>query len=197
MTDLTRKDVIVYIMKIRLNFENAYPTRNDGEFDLLVESWYDALREYPKDVCNHAVNEALKKAKFAPRLGDITEEIENLLNAALKTDEELWAELTDVLPKVYEVSRYNSYPHYAAWSQHKLQEIFNSLDKSVQLFVVNTSTLTEFAEMTDESLRYEKARFLKQLPALRKRGEERERAQRLLGTVKQQNALTDGKKDKK
>jgi len=194
---LTRKDVIVYIMKIRLNFENAFTTHSDDEFDLLVESWLDALKEYPKEVCDIAVNNALKYAMFAPRLGNITEEIESILNADKKTDEELWAELTDILPKVYDISRYNSYPHYAAWAQHKLQEIFNSLDKSIRLFVVNTSTLTELSEMTEESLHFEKARFLKQLPSIRKRGEERERAQKLMGMIKPQNALPDGNNGKK
>lgn len=197
MAVLSEEDIVRYIIKIKLNFENAFSPANDFERQLLIESWLDALREYPKEVCDIAVNNALKKAKFAPRLGDITEEIESILNADKKTDEELWAELTDILPRVYDISRYNSYPHYAAWAQHKLQEIFNSLDKSVQLFVVNTSTLTELSEMTEESLHFEKARFLKQLPSIRKRGEERERAQKLLGLIKPQNVLPDGNNGKK
>lgn len=191
---LARKDIVIYIAKIRLNFENAYPTRNDGEFDLLVESWYDALKEYPKEVCDKAVNNALKTAKFAPRLGNITEEIENILNAAGKTDEELWAELTDILPRVYEISRYNTYPHYAAWAQHKLTEIFNSLDRPIQMYVVNISTMTELSGLTDEDLRFEKGRFLKQIPVLRKRGAERERARLLLEKINTPPVLTDGKK---
>lgn len=194
MTDLTRKDIVTYILKIRLNFENAYPTRSDGEFDLLVESWYDALKEYPKAVCDKAMNNALKKAKFAPRLGDITEEIEAILNANQKTDEELWVELNSVLSRAYEISRYIRYPQYVIWAQKKLTEIYNSLDRAIQLYVVNISTLTELSELTEEALHYEKTRFLKQMPVLRKRVREREQAQQLLEMVTPSPTLTDGRK---
>ncbi len=43
MTELKREDIIKYIIKIQLNFENSYLTSNDLERELLVESWYEAL----------------------------------------------------------------------------------------------------------------------------------------------------------
>lgn len=194
MAKLNRQSIIIYLTKIRLNFENAYPISGDEEMDLLVESWFDALKQYPKEVCDCAVNNALKKAKFAPRLGDITEEAEKILNADLKTDEELWAELTKVLNKVYEVSRYLSYPHYVNWAQAKLTEIFKSLDKTTQAYLVNNSALVELAELSDEALRFEKTRFFKQIPTLRKRCEEREKARLLLKQVSQPPQLPNGTK---
>ncbi len=195
MADLNRQSIIIYLTKIRLNFENAYPTRSDAEFDLLVESWFDALKQYTKEVCDLAVNNALKKAKFAPRLGDITEEAENILNADLKTDEELWAELTSVLHRVYEISRYSIYPQYVNWTQAKLNEIYNSLDKIIRAYVVNTSALVEVSELTDEALRFEKTRFFKQIPLLRKKHIEREKAQLLLQSIAKKPALPNGKKN--
>ncbi|MGN1103625.1 MAG: replicative helicase loader/inhibitor [Candidatus Coproplasma sp.] len=194
MTKLKRQDIVTYILKIRLNFENAYPTANDEEFDLLVESWFDILKEYPKEICDRAVNNALKNAKFAPRLGNISEEIENLLNEGAKSDEELWAELVAILPKVYEISRYSPYSQYSAWAQAKLNEIFNSLDQSLQAYVVNTSTLVELSELTTDDLKFEKARFFKQAPTLRKRATEQKKAQLFLEKVAKP-ALPNGKKD--
>ncbi len=64
-----REDIIKFIIKIQLNFENAYVTTTQLERELLVESWYEALGTLPKAVCTAAVNNVLKRAKFAPRLG--------------------------------------------------------------------------------------------------------------------------------
>lgn len=168
MTNLSKEDIVKYLFKIKLNFENSYATSNDFERQLLVESWYEALCEYPKELCDAAVNNALKKATFVPRIGNIVEEIENLINQNCKSDEELWVTLTSVLPKAYEYSKYLVYEHYYAWANAKLTELFNSLDPELKAYLVNYSTLVELSEMANESLKYEKARFFKQLPTLRK-----------------------------
>ncbi|MDE7380460.1 MAG: hypothetical protein K2N14_05335, partial [Clostridia bacterium] len=161
MSQLTVDTVATYIIKIQLNFENAYVTATERDKLLLISSWYDALCEYPKEICDKAVNNALKRAKFAPRLGDVTEEIEKLLSADKKSDEQLWAELTSVLGTVYDVSRYLIYPQHNKWATDKLESIYGNLSEELKLFVVNTSTLVELAEMPAENLRYEKARFFK------------------------------------
>lgn len=194
MQNLQREDIIKYLIKIQLNFENAYVTSNQTERELLVESWFEALCEYPKEICDLAVNNALKRAKFAPRLGDITEEIENLLYADAHSDEQLWAELTSVLGKVYEVSRYLKYPQYVKWANAKLQDIYENLSEELKLFVVNASTLVDIAEMTDESLQFERARFFKQMPQLKKHGAYKAAAQKFLEQSKAQQALPRPKK---
>lgn len=193
MTPLSKEDVVKYIIKIKLNFENAYSASTDLERQLLTESWYEALCAYPKELCDQAVNNALKKAKFAPRLGDITEEIEKILNADSKTDEELWAELISTLPRVYEISRYLRYTQYSAWAHAKLTEIFSSLDQMLQTYLVNVSSLIELSELEEESLKYEKARFYKQAPNLRKLTTERKKSQLFLQNL-QKAQLTNGKK---
>lgn len=169
MAALSKEDIVKYLIKIKLNFENSYATANDFERQLLVESWYEVLCEYPKELCDIAVNNALKRAKFAPRLGDVTEEIENLINVNSMSDEELWLQLTSVLSKSYEVSRYLAYEHYYAWANARLTQIFNSLEPEIKTYLVNYSTLVELSEMEEDSLKFEKSRFFKQLPTLRKR----------------------------
>ncbi|MDE6691617.1 MAG: hypothetical protein K2K04_06565, partial [Clostridia bacterium] len=162
MTELTPAAVATYIIKIQLNFENAYVTSNDMERELLIASWYEALCEYPKEICDKAVSNALKKAKFAPRLGDITEEINNLLSADAPSDEELWAELSSVLGKVYDISRYLKYPQHYFWANRQIAEIYAGLNEELKLFVVSPSELVELSEMSAESLQFERARFFKQ-----------------------------------
>lgn len=194
MTQLTPAAVATYIIKIQLNFENAYVTSNDTERQLLISSWYEALCEYPKEICDKAVNNALKKAKFAPRLGDITEEINNLLCADSLSDEQLWAELSAVFGKVYDISRYLTYPQYVNWANAKLNEIYSSLSDELKLFVVNVSTLVDIAEMSEESLQFERARFFKQMPQLKKHGAQKAAAQKFLEQTKTQQALPQPKK---
>ncbi len=197
MQQLQREDIIKYLIKIQLNFENAYVTSNQMERELLVESWFEALCEYPKEVCNAAVNNVLKRAKFAPRLGDITEEIEKLITPESKSDEQLWAELSSTLGRVYDISRYLTYPQYVNWANAKLQEIYSGLSDELKLFVVNVSTLVDIASMTDESLQFERARFFKQMPQLKKHGAQKAAAQKFLEQTKTQQALLQHKNDKK
>ncbi len=194
MQQLQREDIVKYLIKIQLNFENAYVTSNQLERELLVESWYEALCEYPKEICDAAVNNALKRAKFVPRLGDITEEIEKLIAPETKSDEELWAELSAVLGKVYDISRYLKYPQYVTWANAKLQEIYSKLSDELKLFVVNVSTLVDIAEMSGESLQFERARFFKQMPILKKHNTQKTAAQQFLAQSRTQQALPKPKK---
>ena len=160
----------------------------------MIASWYEALREYPKEICDKAVNNALKRAKFAPRLGDITEEINGILSANAPSDGELWAELSAVLGKVYDISRYLTYPQYVNWANAKLNDIYSGLSNELKLFVVNVSTLVDIAEMTEESLQFERARFFKQMPQLKKHLAQKAEAQKFLEQAKSIQALPQPKK---
>ena len=192
MKKLTKRDIGIYLVKINLNFENAY-NFGDDEQSLLVESWYEALSEYPKEICDRAVNNALKYARFAPKLGDIVEGIEKLMNADSKSDEELWAELMNVTAKVYDISRYLKYEQYFKNATAKLRDIYDELSGELKLYVVNISTLIEISELPRESLPYEKARFFKQMPVLRRHAEEKQTAKKLLESISEVKKLPDNK----
>lgn len=197
MKALEREDIIKYLIKIQLNFENSYVTSNELERELLVESWYEALCEYPKEVCDRAVNAALKKAKFPPRLGDITEEIDKIIHSKAATDEQLWAELVSVLPRTYDVSRYLRYPQYYNWANAKLSEIYGKLSEELKLFVVNVSTLVELSEMPAESLQYERSRFFKQMPVLKKHLSDKADVQKFIAKAQSLQALPAGENSPK
>ncbi len=141
MAKLTKKDIFRYILKIQLNFENAYRFDTDEERLLLIESWMDVFGGYPKEVCDAAVNNALSHAKFAPRMGDITEEIQIILNGNKKTDAELWAEITDLKYEIYDKSRYLKYPQHFDRYYGELNRIYDSLDDELKLYFVNCNPL--------------------------------------------------------
>lgn len=195
MNELKPTDIIEIIALIRVNYDNAYANTDDKQAELLVKFWYDSLKCYDRGIVLEAAKNAVKHCQFAPRLADLVREIDSLNSLNQKTDEQIWAELTDVLGKVYRISRYLPYPQYRKWASEKIAEIFDALSEELKLYLVNTSTLIEISELPAENLVYEKNRFLKRAPALRRHAENRQEAQRFLTLCNQQmKKLGDGNK---
>ena len=187
MTKLKPEHIVRILTLIRVNYENAYANLSADEVELLANSWYYNLKEYSYEVVYDATNNALKKSNFIPRLANIIEEAEKLVKSDKKSDEELWAELTSVLGRTYEVSRYLSYPQYSNWTNKKLNEIYDGLSNELKTYVVNVSTLVELSQLSPESLQYEKTRFFKQMPILKTHAADKKAAEKFIG---QTNAIT-------
>ncbi len=194
MTALKKEDIPKILAFIRTNFENAYSFKTHEDAQLLMEFWYDTLKEYPKEVVTQAVCNAIKHSQFAPKIANILDEIKALKSVNEKTDIELWAELENVLYTVYDTAQYLRYPQHYDRADKKLNEIYNALSAEIKLFVVNLSTLIEIAEMDGESRKYEKARFLRTMPSLREHAENKTQAEqflRLVGASDMSFLLTD------
>ena len=181
MTPIQPTDINKYITTIRINFENAYKTQTDEEREILIKSWYAILKDYPKEIVDKAVINSIKYAKFAPRIGDIVEQIEKLCEAYEKGDEELWAELTGVLR---EVSR-NRYRYCHTFidpngktqgdnARQRNKDIFENLSPELKAYCSNISGLLALAELTTEDLNYEKGRFLRVMPTIKQRAKTRD-----------------------
>lgn len=172
--NITPANVNQYLAIIRINFENSYKTQTPEERQLLIQSWYEILKDYPKEVCDKAVINALKYAKFAPRIGDIVEQIDKMMEAFEKTENELWSELCGVLREVS--SNYYAFRFNAIDSNGKTQgdnardrvaQIFNNLSPELREYVQTQRGLIEIAGMDGDKLNFEKARFIKALPRIR------------------------------
>lgn len=175
MTALTLEDINRYITTIRVNFENAYNVQTKEERAMLYKTWYACLKEYPKEIVDKAVLNAIKHAKFAPRIGDIVEQIESLRKAYEKTDAELWESLTRVLPEVGRVMYFGT---QRSWYNGRLidpneevNRIYAGLDPLLQDYIGGVSGLVTLARA--ETLEYEKSRFLKTVPTLKARAQTR------------------------
>lgn len=172
----SKADISRYLTLIRLNFENAYPTRNDDEVTLLIESWYAILKPYPRDVCNEAVMQTLKRARFAPRVGDIVETIEKMQNVFQKSDNELWVELIKVLPKAR--SLVYAFQFTAVEDNGRTQgdnarielsAVFEGLPKELKAYLHSESGLRQLSDYDDEQLSYERGRFMRIMPQVKER----------------------------
>ena len=180
MTQLTIKDVNQYITMIRINFENAYKAHTDEEREMLLASWYAILKDYPKEICDKAVINAIKNAEFAPRIGSIVKEIEKMQVAFEKTEGELWAELTECLREVREcVYRFRfTFVEANGLSQGenarlRVKELFAGLSPELKEYSRNESGLIDLARLDTEQLGFEKGRFNKTMPQLKERAKTR------------------------
>jgi hypothetical protein len=173
---LKQSDILQIIALIRINNEKAYQI-TEGEMTVLVNFWYESLCAYPKEIVFEATKNAIRNSEFTPRLATIINEIKKLSSIGKKSDIELWAELKDVLWNVRDAAydlRYDS-----SWqdASNRISRIYSNLSSEIKLYVVNTSSLIEIANLDDEELKFEKARFLKLLPTLREHAEERKQAE--------------------
>lgn len=174
--ELSIKDINQYITMIRINFENAYKAQTDEERQMLLASWYAILKDYPKEVVDKAVLNAIKNAEYAPRIGSIVKEIEKMQVAYEKTEGELWAELKGVLREVAECAykfRFNYVERNGRTqgenARDRVREIYNGLSPELKEYLRTEHTLIEFAQMDNEQLGFEKHRFNKTVPQLKER----------------------------
>ena len=186
MTDITRKDIIKYITAIRLNFENAYKTQNDDEMEILINTWYSILSEYPKELCDRAVIDAIKHAEFPPRIGAIVKEIERMMKAFVKSETELWGDLEgilrDVRDCVYRFDFTGPYsfkdpkgPSQGDVARMRVKKLFDDLDPAIKEYCRDVRGLIKISDLSSDQLGYEKNRFLKTIPDLRERMKTRNR----------------------
>jgi hypothetical protein len=181
MKAITLDDINKYLTTIRINFENAYKTQTDDERKILLQSWYVILKDYPKEVCDKAVIEAIKYAKFAPRIGDIVEQIEKMRVAFEKDENELWSELTRVLPAVARNTyhyRFNAVDYNGLTqgenARRRNEAIFERLSPELKEYCRDIGGLIALAEFTDDQLTYERGRFMRNMPEVRKRAQTRQ-----------------------
>ena len=201
--ELSIKDIHQYITMIRINFENAYKVQTDEERKMLYGSWLAILKNYPKEICDKAVINAIAKAEFAPRIGTIVKEIESMLEAYEKTDHELWAELTSVLREVSSCAyafRYTFVEENGRTqgenARIRCEQIFNNLSTELKDYCKNWQGLVEISKLTVDQLKYEQTRFTRVMPQLRERAKVRAQTPSLAGLLQgiSVQLLTDGQR---
>jgi hypothetical protein len=172
---LTKDHILQYITTIRLNYENAFKVQSDDERVMLINSWFAILKEYPKEVVDLAVINALRNSEFPPRIGTITKEIERLRSISEPDATALWDTLHRKLSKIGEISSMLKSTYIplgetktqGQMAQEALDKFWNELDPMIRGYYPSTHALMELANMDYEQLEFEKGRFLRDVPKLK------------------------------
>lgn len=175
---ITKIEIVKIIAAIKIQCPEALPYKNEAESDILVDMWFDILKDYPKEVVWAAVRKALRNTVFQKQnwIGAICQEIEQMQVAFEKSDLELWTELTGVLHEVhrnYYAFRFNAIEDNGKTqgdiARERVAAIFEGLSPELKEYCRTQRGLIEIAEYTDEQLSYERGRFMKTIPQIKTR----------------------------
>lgn len=179
---LTKSEIIKVITAVKMQCPDALPYKNDVEFEILVDMWFDCFKEYPAEIVWAATRNALKNTVYQKQnwIGAINQEVAKMQVAYEKDENELWAELTGVFREVNDCAyrfRFNFVERNGKTqgenARIRIEEIFNSLSPELQAYCRNIGGLIELADLTNEQLNYEKGRFMRMIPQLKERAKTR------------------------
>lgn len=172
---LTKMDVMQIIKLVKVNFDNSYRLSNE-DMAMLVESWYEILSPYPRDLVMAAASNVIINAEATPRIGHIVKEAKKLMASRSKTEYDLWQELAEKLDDVADLARKFAYTFrehngktQGENAKDAVIEIFNGLDPAIRAFCVNPSGLIALAKEDEDQRLFERSRFLKSAMDLRER----------------------------
>lgn len=155
----------------------------------LVKTWTLLLRDYPDEAVDIAFVKCLQTCKMPPTPADVIEQLNSMADALEPTDEELWSVLMRAVYKVSNELSYLQYPLYGETpddAHRRIEKIYNGLPERVRQYIGSKGELMNIARnYTDNDLKYEKIRFLKAMPTIKKRVEYNQIALRLGGDLKQ------------
>ena len=147
----------------------------DTDVETLVRTWTLLLKDYPDKAVDVAFYKCLQTCKMPPTPADVIEQLNSLIEAVETSDEELWSEYTIALRKVYKQMGYIQYPLFgetSADAHKRIDAIYQALPERLRHYVGSKGELMRMArDYSDEDLKYERNRFFKMMPAMKKREE--------------------------
>ena len=156
---MTREEVITILGILRTAYPRFYANLTKTEADQTITLWEEMFADTNVEAVKVAVKNLINTLQFPPTIADVKNEIYKLYNKDEKTDSELWNELKDALRNGI---------YYSA-------EIFPNLSKELQLFLWNPASIKELAMMDiDEVDTVQKGIFLKQMPIIKQREQEKQ-----------------------
>ena len=181
----TQKKIIEMIGAVK----TIYPYyAKETDVQTLVKTWTLLLRDYPDEAVDVAFVKCLQTCKMPPTPADVIEQLNSMADALEATDEELWGIYTKALDKVEKQLGYLQDPLFGETPDHahrRIEAVWEGLPEKVQYFIGSKGELMRMARnYTDDDLKYEKNRFLKMMPTIKKRAEYNKIAALVSGDIK-------------
>ena len=158
----------------------------DCDVELLVQTWGVLLRDYKDDIVDIAFYKAMQSCKVPPTPADIIERIKEMQKASDPTPESLWNELRAAIKETQKQMYYfrfnyidNSGISQGDRARKKVDDVWNALNEKLKSYLSSKEEMIAIARNDEDDLKYEKSRFLKTLPIIEKRIEDKKQFERL------------------
>ena len=158
----------------------------DCDIELLVQTWGVLLRDYKDDVVDIAFYNAMQSCKVPPTPADIIERIKEMQKASDPTPESLWNELRAAIKETQKQMYYfrfnyidNSGISQGDRARKKVDDLWNALNEKLKSYLSSKEEMIAIARNDEDDLKYEKSRFLKTLPIIEKRIEDKKQFERI------------------
>lgn len=174
---MQKTTVIKIITEIKANYRYTYKDITDNETNLIISRWYDCLKAYKDEQVLSAFRVAICKLSTPPTVADIIGIISRQERLLEPRDMELW----QILVRAVEDSRQMVYVRdigYRCMYENRGESARGIYDRLpiVLKEYIDFDSFCDVGGMTDEELRFERARFLKALPEIRETLRERKLA---------------------
>ena len=158
----------------------------DCDVELLVQTWGVLLRDYKDDIVDIAFYKAMQSCKVPPTPADIIERVKEMQKASDPTPESLWNELRAAIKETQKQMYYfrfnyidNSGISQGDRARKKVDDVWNALNEKLKSYLSSKEEMIAIARNDEDDLKYEKSRFLKTLPIIEKRIEDKKQFERL------------------
>lgn len=168
------------ITEIIAGIKTIYPYyAKEADVAVLVKTWGVLLKDYPDKAVDAAFYKCLQTCKVPPTPADLIEKLNAMREATEPTDEELWAKLTKALREAERLVyyfRFNAVQSNGLTqgenARREVNSVWEALPERVKQYIGGKGEFLRMAQNSDpEELKYEKTRFLKTMPIIKKRTE--------------------------
>lgn len=136
--------------------------------DLMMNAWFESLRDYTDEEVIKAFRICLKKCKTPPTIADIVEKVEKARDLKRPSKADVWEQLLQAVEKtkksVYVEDR--GFRALYALKNDECKSIFYTLPKCVRKWL-GFDAFCSYAEMSTTALNVERARFMKEIDEIR------------------------------
>ena len=173
--EITKKYIAGLMGIVQAEYPKEFANVKEKDLLLKIEMWYRSLAKYPKEVVDIAFQKALESSPYPPKLADIMNGIGDLKKANEKTDAELWDELVKALMYVDDITYFGMREFFRGYEiinpANEIKKTFEALDPMLQEYLGSAGRMVDLSKQ--DTLEFEKGRFLKMLPTLKNRAEVR------------------------
>ena len=147
----------------------------------LVKTWETLLKNYPDDVVEIGFYKSLQICKMPPTPADVIEQINGIIEAYEPSNEELWGVYEKALRDTWQQMQMFGYTYIDSTgisqgqqARNKVEAIWAGLPEKIKLHIASMGELMRLAReynFNDDFCTFEKQRFIKAMPIMKKRQE--------------------------